>query len=64
MQKLRNSWTFKQIVYHKREVSVVAEVVEMVEVVPSPLLKDFMVDWEEVMKARSLQILNTGKTTN
>lgn len=41
-------------------VSVVAEGVVVAEVVPSPLLEDFVVDSEEVVEAGSLQILNIG----
>nr|CAI9696506.1 unnamed protein product [Rangifer tarandus platyrhynchus] len=44
-------------------VSVVAEDVVVAEVVPSPLLEDFVVDSEEVVGAGSLQILSIGKTT-
>lgn len=41
-------------------VSVVAEGVVVVGVVPSPALEDFVVDSEEVVGAGNLQILNIG----
>nr|KAF6392698.1 hypothetical protein mPipKuh1_007877 [Pipistrellus kuhlii] len=44
-------------------VSMVAEDVVVVEVAPSPPLKDFVGDSEEVVGAGNLQILYIGKTT-